>query len=133
VIAEYVNTIAAGKLFPVAPEARFRSLKLQALADGIMDISVALRYETALRPEALRWPEWIDHQNQAVTRGLNALEQFCSQFSAEPTIGELAVACALGYRAFRFADQDWRQTCPMLTQWYASVEQRESMQQTIPA
>jgi len=133
VIAEYLNMIANGNLFPVAPEARFRALKLQALADGIMDISVALRYETALRPEALRWSEWIDHQSQAVARALNSLEQFCPQFSAEPTIGELAVSCALGYRDFRFTDQDWRQSCPTLTQWYASMEKRESLQQTIPA
>ncbi|MBX2825872.1 MAG: glutathione S-transferase family protein [Gammaproteobacteria bacterium] len=133
VIAEYLNATASGALFPADNQSRFKSLKLQALADGIMDISVAIRYETALRPESLRWPEWINHQGQAVERGLQTLEQLCPEFAAIPTIGELAVACALGYRDFRFADHDWRTAHPALATWFETMSARDSMRQTIPA
>ncbi|MBX2881469.1 MAG: glutathione S-transferase family protein [Granulosicoccus sp.] len=133
VIAEYLNTDAKGDLFPADFQNRFRSLKLQALADGIMDISVAIRYETALRPEPLRWKEWIEHQGLAVDRGLATLNQLCPTFSGRQTIGEIAVACALGYRDFRFPGTPWREHNPALAEWFEEVGQKPAMQATVPA
>jgi hypothetical protein len=57
---------------------------------------VALRYQTALRPQAPRWQDWIDHQNEKIARGLDALETKCLQFEAALLIGEVTIACALG-------------------------------------
>jgi glutathione S-transferase len=131
-ICEYLDQVAGGGLFPADAERRFRTLELQALADGLLDLSVALRYETALRPEALRWADWIDHQNEKIARGLDVLEQKCSDFADDPLIGELAVACALGYLDFRFSANDWRAGRPALTAWFEQVMQRPSLAQTVP-
>ena len=49
VICEYLNQLAEGPFFPSDSGRRFRTLRLQALGDGLLDISVALRYQTALR------------------------------------------------------------------------------------
>jgi len=133
VICEYLNQIADGPFFPADAVRRFQTLGLQALGDGILDLSVALRYETAVRPEALRWQDWIDHQNEKIARGLDALESKCLQFEASPLIGEVTIACALGYRDFRYADNDWRVGRPALTAWFEAIMQRESLQQTIPS
>ena len=133
VICEYLNQIADGPFFPADTVHRFQTLGLQALGDGILDLSVALRYETAVRPEALRWQEWIDHQNEKIARGLDALETKCEQFETSPLIGEITIACALGYRDFRYADDDWRVGRPALTAWFEAIMQRESLQQTIPS
>jgi len=133
VICEYLNQIADGPFFPADAVRRFQTLGLQALGDGILDLSVALRYETAMRPEALRWQDWIDHQNEKIARGLDALESKCLQFEASPLIGEVTIACALGYRDFRYADNDWRVGRPALTAWFEAIMQRESLQQTIPS
>jgi glutathione S-transferase len=133
VICEYLNQIADGPFFPADAVRRFQTLGLQALGDGILDLSVALRYETAVRPEALRWQDWIDHQNEKIARGLDALETKCLQFEASPLIGEVTIACALGYRDFRYADNDWRVGRPALTAWFEAIMQRESLRQTIPA
>jgi len=57
---------------------------------------VALRYETALRPQALRRQGWIDHQNEKIARRLDVLKTKCLQFEAAPLIGEVTIACALG-------------------------------------
>ncbi len=132
VICEYLDHIADGSLFPSEPSRRFQALGLQALGDGILELSVALRYETALRPQALRWQEWIDHQNEKIERGLDALESRCESFEPSPLIGEFTVACTLGYRDFRFADSDWRPGRPALTQWFSQIMQRDSLANTIP-
>lgn len=132
VICEYLDHLAGGSLFPADAGRRFRTLQLQALGDGLMDLSVALRYETALRPQALRWQEWIDQQNEKIKRGLDALEAKSARFEASPLIGEFTVACALGYRDFRYADDDWRVGRPALGAWYEQIMQRTSLQQTIP-
>jgi len=132
VICEYLNQLADGPFFPSDPERRFATLRLQALADGILDLSVALRYETALRPEALRWQDWIDHQGEKIERALDALERACERFESAPTIGEITVACALGYRDFRFADKDWRPGRAALAGWFEDIMQRDSLSSTLP-
>lgn len=131
-ICEYLNDLADGPFFPSDTNRRFRTLGLQALADGMLDLSVALRYEAAFRPEQLRWQTWIDFQNEKVQRGLDKLESICNQFEPTPLIGEITVACALGYLDFRFADLDWRTGRPALTDWFEQIMLRESLANTRP-
>lgn len=131
-ICDYLNHATDGHLYPADAGRRYRTLQLQALGDGLLDVAVALRYETALRPEALRWADWIDHQREKIGRALDALEAKCADFEPEPLIGELTVACALGYLDFRYADDDWRPGRPALTAWYADISQRPSLRQTEP-
>jgi glutathione S-transferase len=133
VICEYLNQIADGPFFPTDTGRRFKTLGLQALGDGILDLSVALRYENFVRPPAMRWQEWIDSQNEKITRGLDALETGCTQFEAAPLIGEITIACTLGYRDFRYEDDDWRIGRPALAAWYEQIMERESLQQTVPS
>lgn len=134
VICEYLNHLGDGAFFPQDVTARFKALQLQALGDGIMDLAVALRYEEALRPAELQWPEWISHQYQKIERGFATLEKQCASFSTEPTIGEVAVACALGYYDARFTDKQWRNGHPGLTQWFdGNMMRRKSMSSTVPA
>lgn len=133
VICEYLNHVADGPFLPAEPDLRFRALCLQALADGILDLSVALRYEAAMRPPELQWPTWVEHQNEKIERGLDALEARCSEFAASPLIGEITAACALGYRDFRFADADWRAGRPTLSQWFDQIMLRDSLASTVPA
>lgn len=131
-ICEYLDHVAGGSLFPADSARRFRTLELQALGDGMLDVAVALRYETALRPQALRWQDWIDHQKEKIGRALDALESKCAAFENPPLIGELTVACALGYLDFRYGDDDWRAGRPALAAWYETVRQRPSLRQTEP-
>ena len=63
VICEYLDTLHQGaRLFPAGGAERWEALRLQALGDGIMDAALLARYETFLRPEALRWTAWVDGQ-----------------------------------------------------------------------
>lgn len=132
VICEYLNRYGNGDLYPDDPDLYFKSRQLESLADGIMDLSVALRYETALRPEDLRWSDFIEHTDEKIQRGLDQLERSCATFNSTLTIGEIAVACALGYRDFRYPTTNWRDGRPELTQWFQHVSSRESIAQTLP-
>ena len=133
VICEYLDCIADGPFFPAESIRRFKTLGLQALCDGILDILVAVRYETAMRPEELHWQTWIDHQHEKVERGLDVLEARCDQFESSPLIGEIAAACVLGYLDFRYADRDWRNGRPNLSNWYDKIKLRESIATTAPS
>ena len=48
------------------------------------------------------------------------------------TIGEITIACALGYLDFRFANEPWRPGHPKLEAWYAAVVKLAPMAQTMP-
>ena len=133
VICEYLNQIADGPFFPADSNQRFRTLGLQALGDGMLDLSVAMRYETAMRPENLQWQTWLDYQREKVQRGLDTLEARCEQFEATPLIGEITAACVLGYLDFRFAENDWRHDRAALTGWFGEIMLRDSLANTIPA
>src|ERR1700685_3880426 len=51
VILEYLDHLAGGgRIIPSAPAPRFAALRLQALADGIMDASILISYEGPYRP-----------------------------------------------------------------------------------
>ncbi len=133
VICEYLDGLHPGpKLFPADGPSRFAALRLQALADGMLDTAVGLRYETFLRPEPLRWTDWIAAQKLKLTRALDRLEQECEGFAQRIDIGTLAIACALGYLDFRFADDRWRDGRPRLAAFEAKIAERPSLAATRP-
>jgi hypothetical protein len=61
-----------------------------------MDAAVLTRYETAARPENLRWDGWVVGQLEKVTCALDELERRVAAWSARVDAGSIAVACALG-------------------------------------
>ncbi|HEX6012213.1 MAG TPA: glutathione S-transferase [Geminicoccaceae bacterium] len=134
VICEYLDTLHAGprRMFPAGGEPRWAALRLQALADGILDAALLARYETFLRPEPRRWPAWIDGQLDKVTRGLDRLELEADRLTDAADIGAIAVGCALGYLDFRFPDLGWRERRPRLAGWFEGFAARRSMQETRP-
>lgn len=135
VIVEVLDGLPGGpRLIPEAGAARLKALTLQALADGLCDAAVALRYETAVRPEALRWPEWSASQTTKVVASLDALERdWLRHLASTLDIGVVATACALGYLDYRFASLGWREGRPGLAAWYQGFAVRPSMQATTPA
>jgi glutathione S-transferase len=132
VICEYLDSLHHGpKMFPPSGAVRWTALRRQALADGIMDAGVLTRYETFLRPQEARWDAWIDNQKQKWRRSLDALEAEAASLDVVD-IGTIAIACALGYLDFRFADDDWRAGRPRLAAWFEQFARRPSIATTGP-
>jgi len=133
VICEYLDSLgAAPHLFPAAGIERWNALRLQALCDGILDAAVNTRYESAVRPEALRWKDWIAGQRAKIDGGVEALDREQPGWGQSFGIGQIGAACVLGYLDFRYPDIDWRAGNPRLKGWYEEVSKRPSVRDTIP-
>lgn len=132
VIVEYLDHLSGGRLLPAAGPERWRVLRDQAAADGLTDAALLARYERALRPEALRWPEWDTGQLGKVRRALDELERQFKPSADAPLASDIAVACALGYLDFRFPDLGWREGRPRLAAFDAAMAARPSMQASAP-
>jgi glutathione S-transferase len=117
VILEYLDHLAGGgKILPKDFNARLATLKLQALADGIMDASILIVYEGRYRPAEKHEQKWLDLQTGKIDRALAAIEAAPPGLDTPPNVGQITVACALGYREFRFPGT-LRKSCPKLAGW----------------
>jgi len=120
IVAFLDERAGGGKIIPREPGRRLAALRLQALCDGILDASILTVYEARWRAAEHREQKWLDHQAGKVARSLAALEAeppaLDGAAGALPHVGQIALACALGYRDFRF-DGDWRKTHPRLQAW----------------
>jgi glutathione S-transferase len=119
-------------LLPSQRPARWAVLVEQSLADGMMDAAVLTRYETAVRPESLRWDAWVAGQLEKVTCGLAQIEQSARALANRIDVGTIAIACSLGYLDFRFASLGWRAKYPNAAAWFNRFAERDSMQTTRP-
>lgn len=117
VIVAYLDQVAGGnKLFPVDPMQRIEVMKLEALADGIMDAAILQVYEKRFREEHERSHRWVERQADRMNAALSHLETTLPSASGAPTAGTIAVACALGYLDLRF-EGAWRRSYPGLVAW----------------
>ncbi len=117
VILEYLDHLAGGgRIIPREPKARFEALRLQALCDGILDASLMIVYEGRYRPAEMKVQSWVDRQAGKAARGLTALEAAPPVLTPMPDVGQIALACVLGYRDLRFGGE-WRKNHPRLLAW----------------
>ena len=117
VILDYLDHRAGGgKIVPKDMNARLKALTLQALCDGILDAGILLVYEGRWRPAEKHELKWLDYQTGKVARALDVLEANPPALSALPDVGQITLACALGYGDLRFGGK-WRENYPKLVQW----------------
>lgn len=133
VITRYLDATLGAHLYPAAPRL-WDALVIEATGDGIAEAAVLMRYEMTVRPEATRSPDWAEAQWGKITRALAALEgRWMSHLSGPLDMGQIAVACALGYLDFRHGDRNWRRDHAALAAWAASFSARPAMQMTAPS
>jgi glutathione S-transferase len=123
VIVEYLDHLAGGgRLIPTGFD-RFAILREQALADGIMDAALLQMYEIRFRSEDRREPQWVEYQGDKVRRSLDYAEAHLSTPGSSLHIGQIALACALGYLDLRMGGR-WRESHPKLITWLEDFEAR---------
>jgi glutathione S-transferase len=117
VILEYLDHRAGGgRIIPADPSARFAALRLQALCDGLMDAALLRIYEGRWRSADKHEPKWVEHQTAKMDRALAELEAEPPALTTPPDVGQIALACALGYLDLRFEGK-WRPNYPRLVAW----------------
>lgn len=118
VILEYLDHLAGGsRIIPQKPEARFAALNLQALCDGALDACLLIRAEGIYRLPEHHSALYVGRQADKVERALAASEAALPGILGLPDVGQIALACLLGYRDFRF-DGSWRVKHPLLHAWH---------------
>lgn len=134
VICAYLDSLhEKERMFPPEGPARWRSLRRDALADGMLNAAYLVMVE-GRREESYRLPTWVDHQWSKIERGLDQLEAEAPDFGGGHIIdvGLISVCCCLGFFDFRFAGKDWRRGRPKLADWFAAIAQRPSLIETAP-
>ena len=131
VITQYLDELAGSNLYP--RERIYDILTLEALADGIMESAVSITYESKLRPENEQSPSWMEAQWSKVLHAVKALDE--GEFKAmdgDMNMGQIAVACALGYLDFRHDARQWRNGYSNLASWNDEMMKLPALIKTIP-
>ena len=131
VITRYLDDFAGSNLYP--QDKIYDILTLEALADGIMESAVSITYESKLRPKNEQSPSWMEAQWSKVLHAVKALDD--GRFKAmdsEMNMGQIAVACALGYLDFRHDARQWRSGNSNLASWNDKMMKLPALIKTIP-
>lgn len=133
VICEYLDRLHDGpRMIPDEHDARFRVLREQALADGLIDSAILVMMETIKRPPELQWEWWLDLKRRAILRALGYFESQVDERPGRVDLGTLSLAAALGYLDLRGGVGEWRDAHPALAAWFADFSERPSMRATEP-
>ena len=129
VICAYLDTLNEGrKLIPGSGEARWHALEVQAVAQGLCDAGIAVRWETVRRPAALRYEPLALGYSEKLLAGYDWLERNLDT-DAELHVGHIAIATALSWLEFRELP-NFRDRRPRLSAWIDAFEKRASMRAT---
>ncbi|WP_170467484.1 glutathione S-transferase [Ruegeria arenilitoris] len=132
VICAFLNDRAQAGLYQDGAR-HWDVLTLESLADGILDAALLITYEGRMRPEDKQWDDWSDAQWTKIARACAALNQrWMAHLSGQLDMGQIAVACALGYLDFRHDARGWRKGNDALAAWYETFAARPSMVATQP-
>lgn len=133
VICEYIDSLEdEPQLIPASGEARWAVLRAQALADGILDLTVGIVMERA-RPADEQSQKSITRWHGKIERSVAGMSETLSAIPGDGfDLGRIACAVTLGYLDFRLPEYDWRGAQPELIDWYANVAARASMEETAP-
>ena len=127
VICEYLDDLAGGGIIiPQDTSRRWRVLTNHALAQGLCDFVILIRYEIWLRPEALRWSSWTDEHWDKINSGLAWFDQNNAELDGSVNVAHLALGSLLGYIDFRWPENGWRDRFPSVSVWFAELERRPS-------
>lgn len=129
VICEYLDGLHCGpQLIPASGRERFLALRLQAIAQGIVDAGIAVRWEIDRRPPQLRWTTMAVGQSEKLLASYDFVEREVD-LDGPLHIGKIALATALSWIDFRNLPS-FKENRPRLTSWYEAFAERASMRAT---
>lgn len=130
VICEYLNERAGGPLFPAQGADRWQALRWHAFGDGLLDALILWRNE---REREIPLAALIDAFDRKTRASLQMLDAEVPALQRAPfSIGQVTLACALGYLDYRFEALGWRALAPALAKWFETMQARPSFKNTEP-
>ena len=137
VIVEFLDGKSPiGRLIPEDLRERVAVRRWEALADGVLDAGLLVRYES-LRDATERSHAWTDKQLARIRRGMaemaGGLGERAWCHGERYSLADIAVGCCLGWLGFRKpGDVDWHVEYPSLAKHYEKLMARPAFAETVP-
>jgi glutathione S-transferase len=137
VIVEFLDSASPiSRLIPDEKRDRVAVRRWEALADGVLDAGLLVRYET-LRDRKERSKAWSDKQLARVKRGMDQMAQELGErawcHNERYSLADIALGCCLGWLDFRKpGGVDWHRDYPGLAKHYEKLMQRPAFADTVP-
>src|SRR5260221_11439815 len=137
VIVEFLDSVTPiSRLIPDGTRDRVAVRRWEALADGVLDAGLLVRYES-LRDKKEQSKAWSDKQLARMQRGMAQMaeelgeRQWCQ---ADPySLADIALGCCLGWLDFRKpGGVDWFAEYAGLAKRYEKLMERAAFADTIP-
>ncbi|CAO1666350.1 glutathione S-transferase N-terminal domain-containing protein [Vreelandella indica] len=130
-IAVYLDSVSPNP--PMLPAASLGDvLHLAGLGQNLMDAAFTTVIARKHVGNEIDESELGQRRSRAIQRLLSQLNSELGekQQGSSINLGEIAIAVALDYLAFRLPDVNWKEEHSQLQAWHAGVTARESFQQT---
>ena len=137
VIVEFLDGKSPiGRLIPEDLRERVAVRRWDALADGVLDAGLLVRYES-LRDATERSNAWTDKQLARIRRGMaemaGGLGERAWCHGERYSLADIALGCCLGWLGFRKpGDVDWHAQYPSLAKHYEKLMARPAFAETVP-
>lgn len=136
VIVEFLdNASPIARLIPADKRARVAVRRWEALADGVLDAGLLVRYES-LRPKKEQSAGWTAKQLGKMNRGIEMLAADLGDrtlcFGERYSLADIALGCCLGWVAFRLPSIDWRDQYPPLARHFDRLMTRPAFAESVP-
>ena len=137
VIVEFLDGKSPiSRLIPEDLRDRVAVRRWEALADGVLDAGLLVRYES-LRDKKERSQAWSDKQLARMKRGMAQMSADLAEnawcHNGKYSLADIAVGCCLGWLGFRKpGDVDWQQEYPALARHYEKLMARPAFADTVP-
>src|SRR5947207_3186311 len=137
VIVEFLDARSPiNRLIPDETRERVAVRRWEALADGVLDAGLLVRYES-LRDKKERSKSWSDKQVERMRRGMALIAKdlegrnWCH--GDRYSLADIAVGCCMGWLDFRKpGDVDWHAQYPAAAQHYRKLMERAAFADTVP-
>ena len=137
VIVEFLDARSPiSRLIPDELRDRVAVRRWEALADGVLDAGLLMRYES-LRDPKERSKAWSDKQLARIRRGLAQIAADLAErtwcHNDRYSLADIAVGCCMGWLNFRKpGDVDWHAEYAPLAQHHRKLMERPAFADTVP-
>jgi glutathione S-transferase len=137
VIVEFLDNVSPiSRLIPDDNRDRLAVRRWEALADGVLDAGLLVRYES-LRDKKEQSRAWSDKQLARMKRGMEQISKDLGEraycHADRYSLADIAVACCIGWLDFRKPGEvDWRKEYPAVARHYDKMMERPALADTVP-
>jgi glutathione S-transferase len=138
VIVEFLDSVSPiSKLIPEGTRDRLAVRRWEALADGVTDAGILVRYES-LRDKSEQSEAWTGKQLARMQRGMTQMAAELGErtwcHGDRYSLADIALGSCLGWLDFRKpGGVDWHKEYPGLARHYVKMLERPAFADTVPA